>query len=162
MEYFIGLGTNQGNRLEHLKQARQLIEERLGKIKRVSPIYETAAWGLEDQADFLNQVILISSILNPTDVLQSALNIEAEIGRIRLKKWGPRIIDIDILFAENQVLNLDQLTLPHPLIQERNFVLQPLVDLSPNFVHPTLNKTMFQLLKESPDKQEIILYSSTT
>jgi len=144
---YLGLGTNQGDRLGNLQKAIDLLEERIAPIEQKSQIYQTAAWGIEDQAPFLNMVIKLSTLLGPKAILKAVLAIEADMGRERKQKWGERLIDIDILFFGNQILETPELIIPHPFIQERNFVLVPMAELAPDFVHPIHQKSI-RLLKE--------------
>ena len=140
-----------GNSLAQLKKAKSLIHKQVGKVSRSSAFYSTAAWGNTDQPDFLNQVVVISTKLNPELVLAQILLIEKSMGRIRTVKNAPRIIDIDILFYEKDIIKLNDLIVPHPLIQERKFVLTPLNELSPNFIHPVFKKNIHELLKNCKD-----------
>jgi 2-amino-4-hydroxy-6-hydroxymethyldihydropteridine diphosphokinase len=123
----------------------------LGKVTRKSKLYVTAAWGNSNQPDFLNQVIIVETKLTALQVIEVILNIEIKMGRVRTTKNAPRIIDIDILFFNKEIIAEENLDVPHPQIQNRRFVLIPLNELSPNFKHPVLNKTMHQLLKICPD-----------
>jgi 2-amino-4-hydroxy-6-hydroxymethyldihydropteridine diphosphokinase len=152
---FLGLGSNIGDRIQHLETACNLIEQKIGVIASKSSIYETAAWGNTNQNAFLNQVIIVNRHWHPIDILDSILNIEKEMGRIREEKWGPRIIDIDLLYYSDVIVKMAELTLPHPFIQERRFVLEPLAEIAPNFIHPKLKKTNLELLNECSDKSEI-------
>ncbi len=133
-------------------QAKKNIQQQIGKIIRQSNLYSTAAWGNTQQPDFLNQVIIVQTKLTAAQTMQSILTIEKKMGRIRNKKNDPRIIDIDILFYNKEIIDNSNLIVPHPQLQNRNFVLVPLNQLSPNFKHPVLNKTIHQLLRNSPDK----------
>lgn len=148
---YLSLGTNLGERVQNLAQARQFIALIVGPIRQVSPIYETAAWGIEAQASFLNQVLEVETNLSPTALLEAILGIEQKMGRIRKVKWGERLIDIDILFYGDLVIDEERLKIPHPYIPVRNFVLAPLAAIAPNFVHPILKMTMAQLLEASTD-----------
>jgi 2-amino-4-hydroxy-6-hydroxymethyldihydropteridine diphosphokinase len=149
---YLLLGSNIGNTFNHLIKAKKLITKSIGSITRQSSLYTTAAWGNTKQADFLNQVIIITTTLLPEELMQSILTIEREMGRIRSKKNAPRIIDIDILFYKKEILETTVLTVPHPQIPNRRFVLTPLKELSPNFIHPVYKKTIHQLLRVCPDK----------
>lgn len=152
---YLLLGSNLGNSKQQLKDATKYIERRIGKVLRSSTIYKTAAWGKTDQPDFLNQVIIINSKLNAIDTLQTILSIEEMMGRKRTVKNAPRSIDIDILFYDHEIQQTEMLTIPHPLIQNRRFVLMPLNELTPDFVHPSLHKTIRELLAECPDMLDV-------
>ncbi len=144
-----------GNSHEQLLLAQKNIATDIGNIITSSSFYSTAAWGNTDQSDFLNQVLVLETSLTATKVLKSVLAIEEKMGRVRTIKNAPRIIDIDILFFNNDVIFLKNLTIPHPEIQNRRFVLTPLVELSANFVHPVLKKTINQLLIECKDNLNV-------
>jgi len=143
---YIGLGSNLGDRLGNLIEAAhqiKLIKDTV--ITRYSSVYETDPWGDEDQPDFFNAVIEIETAIGCCDLLQQLLNIEDYMGRVRERKWGPRVIDLDILLYGNRIIEITELKIPHPLMQERNFVLIPMVELVPNLVHPLLKKTIQSL-----------------
>ena len=146
------LGSNLGNRRLNIDRAISLIKKEVGLLLRQSSIYETAAWGVENQPDFLNVALLIQSLLLPDEALERILLIEAEIGRVRKQRWGARIIDIDILFYNDWCIDYPDLTIPHPRIHERNFVLYPLSEIIPDFIHPLLGKTIQQLKKSTGDE----------
>ncbi len=148
-------GGNVGDSLKTLQRANGLIQERVGPIIKSSSVYKTAAWGKTDQDDFLNQVLEVQTSFSPEELMDSLLEIEMELGRKRLEKYGPRIIDLDILFYDDLVLNSERLTIPHPQIQFRRFVLQPLFELEPGLIHPVIKKSMGVLLKECPDLLEV-------
>ena len=145
-EVVLLLGTNLGSRENNLQLAISLLTGLVGNLIKQSSIYETAAWGLENQPNFLNQIIILSTSQSPKFLMKTILKIEKKMGRERLVKMGPRIIDIDILFYENRIINKPSLTIPHPRIQFRRFVLEPLNELQPNYVHPILNKSVKDLL----------------
>ena len=140
-----------GDRLHILSKAREFITDKCGKIIIQSSVYETAAWGKEDQEAFLNQVILIETKLSPTDLLRSVLKIEENLGRKREVKYGPRIIDIDIIFFNDEVINMEGLKVPHPRMQNRRFVLIPLNEIASQKYHPVLKKNVSRLLSDCPD-----------
>ncbi len=154
---FLLLGTNEGDRIANLTSALSYIEKEAVTVLQISKIYETAAWGNTDQPSFLNQVVLLETALDPEELLSVLLKIEMELGRIRKQKWGPRVIDIDILFYGDTVISTENLKIPHPEIQNRRFTLVPLVDLSPDFIHPTLHCSLRQLLGITTD--ELLLVS---
>jgi 2-amino-4-hydroxy-6-hydroxymethyldihydropteridine diphosphokinase len=143
---YLLLGSNMGNSHEQLLLAQKNIVADIGKITASSSLYSTAAWGNTDQADFLNQVLIVETNLPASKLLKSILSIEKKMGRVRTIKNAPRIIDIDILFCNSDVVKLKNLTIPHPEIQNRRFVLTPLAELSANFMHPSLKKSINQLL----------------
>jgi 2-amino-4-hydroxy-6-hydroxymethyldihydropteridine diphosphokinase len=156
---YLLIGGNIGNREETLGEARELIKQHCGIITITSSIYETAAWGKTDQPSFLNQALEIKTELNARQLMRRILKVEKMMGRIRKEKYGPRIIDIDILLFNNEVHNFPLLKLPHPVMQNRRFALIPLAEIAPNIVNPTLKKTINQLLKDCPDKLEVKKYS---
>ncbi len=143
--YFL-LGSNVGNSREHLILAAQYIQTEIGKIITASSFYRTAAWGNNNQPDFLNQVIVAETKLDAQKVLQKALSIEEIMGRIRTEKNAPRIIDIDILYFNKEIINTPYLIVPHSQIAYRRFVLVPLAAIAPLLKHPVLHKTSVELL----------------
>jgi len=148
-------GGNMGNRAETLENANLLISQHCGRITALSSLYETAAWGNTNQASFLNQALEIETDLEPRGLLRQLLKIETRIGRIRKEKYGPRIIDVDILFYNQEIHNYPSLKLPHPEIENRRFVLVPLTEIAAGFVHPVLKKTIAELLDECPDTLDV-------
>ena len=148
---YLLIGGNLGNREQNLRRATDSIDAKLGTVVQASSIYETEAWGMQDQPAFLNQVLLVETKLDPMQVLLAILSIEEEMGRKRKEKFGPRTIDIDILFFGNVVAKQTDLTIPHPQLHLRRFTLEPLNEIAPGFVHPVLLKTISQLLDESTD-----------
>ena len=153
---YILLGSNQGDKRNNIFRAVELIQQNVGNILNKSSQYKTAAWGKEDQPDFLNMVIEIESNLKPSELLKVLLNIENKIGRIRKEKWEARIIDIDILYYDQITVDKPKLKIPHPEIQNRRFTLVPLVEISADFIHPILNKSNFLLLNECFDDLQVI------
>ena len=149
------IGGNLGNRKENLSKAVSLIKEQCGSLTRSSSIYETEAWGKTDQPSFLNQALEISTSLNARQLMRKVLKIEEEMGRVRKEKFGPRIIDIDILFFENEIHDLRFLKVPHPEMQNRRFVLVPLAEINSTLQHPVLKKSIAELLEECPDNLEV-------
>lgn len=150
-EVYLQLGSNIGNSKKQLSIAYDYLSERLGPLTRKSSLYQTAAWGNTDQPDFINQIVVLQTHSDAEDCIEKILDIELKMGRIRTQKNAPRIIDIDILFFNKEIINLKNLIVPHPALQNRLFVLIPLDELSPNFVHPLLNQTVHQLLMKCPD-----------
>jgi|SRR5690349_4774582 2-amino-4-hydroxy-6-hydroxymethyldihydropteridine diphosphokinase len=144
-------GGNMGQRDEQLSYAARLIEERCGNIIDRSSLYETAAWGKTDQDSFLNQALVLETSLNARDLLHEILYIENLMGRDRIEKYGPRIIDIDVIFFNHDVIREPGLTVPHPEMSKRRFVLQPLNQVIPAYIHPVYYKTVSQLLDECTD-----------
>jgi 2-amino-4-hydroxy-6-hydroxymethyldihydropteridine diphosphokinase len=151
MTAFLSLGGNLGNTREIFEQTYLLIEKKIGRICKKSHLYQTAAWGLTEQADFLNQVIEVETNNKPEEILAHLLQIEHELGRVRDVRWGPRRIDLDLLFVDDLVVNSAQLTLPHPHIQDRKFILIPLAEIAPNVIHPQLKRTAQELLNSTLD-----------
>lgn len=129
----------------------------IGPIVRQSSVYETKPWGKTNQPDFFNQVILIHTTKSSEDCLLLLLAIEEQMGRKREEHWGARIIDLDLLYADDDIMETDRLTLPHPAIPQRKFVLVPLVEIAPEFLHPRLKKNQRQLLDKCPDELEVKL-----
>lgn len=127
------------------------IEAKIGNITKRSSLYETASWGKHDQPDFFNQVIEVKTSLKPQELLSGILSIEAQLGRKRIEKWGSRIIDIDILLYQDQVINEPELIVPHPYLAFRRFCLMPLCEIAPEFIHPLLKKNIQELLIELSD-----------
>jgi 2-amino-4-hydroxy-6-hydroxymethyldihydropteridine diphosphokinase len=152
---YLLIGGNIGDRIKNLAKTRSFIEIEIGKIVKASSIYETAAWGITDQPDFLNQVLLIESKLPAQKIMQLILSIENKLGRVRTQKNASRIIDIDILFYNNEIINETGLTVPHPEIQNRKFALMPLNEITPDLVHPILKISLKHLLYISKDKLEV-------
>ena len=153
---YLGLGTNLGDQKENLRKAIEAIALKLSVCKQ-SSLYETAAWGYTDQPDFLNQVIEVETGLTPLRLLNFLKRTEVELGRIENFRYGPRLIDIDILFYDDLVKNTSRLQIPHPRIPERAFVLVPLNEIAPSLEHPVLGKTITELLEDVPDKAGVRL-----
>jgi 2-amino-4-hydroxy-6-hydroxymethyldihydropteridine diphosphokinase len=152
---YLLLGSNMGNSKAQLAIAKKLISKKLGIIIRQSKLYQTAAWGNTDQPDFLNQIIVVTSQFKAAECLEKILAIELQMGRIRTQKNAPRIIDIDILFFNKEIIHNQNLIVPHPAIQDRRFVLTPLNELSPAFIHPVLGKTNHELLLKCSDNLNV-------
>ena len=148
---FLLLGTNQGDRKKNLTFARNAIELSVGPILKASSLYQTAAWGKTDQPDFLNQALEVETLLSAENVLGELLRIEQSMGRQREEKWGERIMDIDILFYENEIHNSPQLTIPHPELPNRRFALGPLAEIAGDIIHPVLNLKIQEMLERCSD-----------
>ena len=148
---YLMIGGNIGDRLVNLENARKSIEQRCGGIQKQSSIFETEAWGYKDQPAFYNQALCIETELSPQDLMATLLSIERAMGRERLMPLGPRIIDLDIIYYNQTIIETPTLIVPHPRLSERNFVLAPLMEIAPDFVHPILKKTNAVLYNESID-----------
>jgi 2-amino-4-hydroxy-6-hydroxymethyldihydropteridine diphosphokinase len=156
---YLLLGANLGDRSYTLAQAREQLAQRVGAVLQKSPIYETAAWGLTSQPAYFNQVLMLKTPLLPEVVLAETQAIEQMLGRVRAERWGARVIDIDLLFYNDLMLNTPELTLPHPYLHLRRFTLQPLADIAPDLMHPVLRQTIRQLLDACPDESQVIKFS---
>ena len=154
---FLGIGSNLGDRLGNLYQAQAALAPQI-RLLRASAVYETPPWGYNDQPAFLNQALEVETELAPQALLTRLKEIETELGRVKNFRYGPRLIDLDILFYGEQVYQSETLSIPHSMLAERAFVLVPLAELAPDFVHPQLKRSVADLLAERPDRDEIVLY----
>jgi 2-amino-4-hydroxy-6-hydroxymethyldihydropteridine diphosphokinase len=152
---YLLIGGNMGNRLQNLRRAVELIHSTLGAVVAQSAIYDTAAWGKTDQQSFLNQALAIKTPFSAPALMQHILQTEEAMGRKRQEKYDPRIIDIDILFFNNAIIDTPFLTVPHPQLPNRRFALVPMNEIAPRLVHPVLQKTVQELLLHCPDKLEV-------
>lgn len=152
---YLLLGSNMGDSQLQLSRAIKYISKEVGTVIRQSKLYTTAAWGNTNQPDFLNQVIIVETALTPKNSIQTILGIEEKMGRVRTVKNAPRMIDIDILYFNKEIIDSKLLIVPHPEIQNRRFVLIPLNELSPNFVHPLIGKSNHQLLADCTDELNV-------
>ncbi len=145
------LGSNVGDRESNLSLAIEQIQN-LGSISQTSSLFKTAPWGKLDQAYFINQALELKTSIEAIPLLDKLLEIEKTMGRIREEKWGPRLIDIDIIFFDDQIMETEKLHIPHPGMHLRNFVLEPVTEIAADWVHPVFKKSVETLLKESPDE----------
>lgn len=148
----LSIGSNQGNRLENIKSCINLIHQEVGTVIRVSKLYETPAWGFESDA-FYNCALLLHTTSSAQKILNQVLKVEKQLGRIRLNQEGyqSRIIDVDVIFFDDEIIETEKLHIPHPLMQNRNFVLLPMQDLKLDWKHPVFQKTVSELISVSPD-----------
>ena len=151
-------GGNMGNREENLAKARELVGEQCGTVSKVSSVYETAAWGMTEQPAFLNQALELQTNLNARQLIRRILKVEKQMGRVREEKYGPRIIDIDILLFNQEKHNYHFLKLPHPEMQNRRFALLPLSEIAAQEIHPVFNKTISTLLAGCKDELDVKKY----
>lgn len=152
---YIGLGSNMGDRAARLSQARRLLENAGVRIVRASSVYRTEPVEVTDQEEFLNQVVDCAPAGSPEDLIQTCLGVEREMGRIRARPGGPRVIDIDLLLFGDLVREREGLRLPHPRLHLRRFVLVPLVEIAPGARHPLLGLTAAELLARCPDRSRV-------
>lgn len=152
---YLLIGGNLGEKWKNLEVARTKLNAKAGKIVSFSGIYKTAAWGKTDQPSFLNQALKVETWLSPKDLLKAINDIEREMGRERLEKFGPRLIDIDILFYNDEIVAIPELRIPHPELQNRRFVLVPLADIASDYIHPVLKKKVSDLLENCPDRLDV-------
>ena len=154
---YLALGSNMGNRLANLKAATNNLTPQMA-VKNKSSVYETPPWGFVEQSRFLNQVVMVNTYLKPQALLGHLKRLEIALGRVPNFQNGPRLIDIDILFYDELVLDTPPLVIPHPHLHERAFVLVPLAEIAPDFVHPVLERPIHELL-DKLDRSDIKLYS---
>jgi len=152
---FLLLGSNLGDRSGNIERATKYISNLIGPILKSSSTYETMAWGIEDQQDFLNQVLKISTSLPPKQLLEQLLQIEEAMGRIRQVKWGARLIDLDILFYNDMIIESENLIIPHPGIPDRRFTLVPLAEIAGVQIHPKIGLPIDSLLSNCTDSLEV-------
>ena len=147
---YLALGTNIGNRRRNMITAAALLAERVGDVLALSGFYETEPWGFQSENTFLNAALRLETFLSPLELLKATQQIEAEMGRTQKSNgtYHDRIIDIDILLYDDLILQTPELTLPHPLMQDRRFVMEPLLEIAPNVVHPVFKKTIVSLIRE--------------
>jgi 2-amino-4-hydroxy-6-hydroxymethyldihydropteridine diphosphokinase len=159
MKVFLGIGTNLGNRESNLKEVVKEIEEYIGQVLQTSSVYETAPWGFTAENDFLNMVVKVETLHSPFGLLKRVLMVESMLGRIRNEEqYTSRIIDIDILLYEDQVIDEKNMRIPHPLMHERKFVLVPLCEIAAEMLHPVLKESFGALLNTCHDKNKVTKY----
>jgi 2-amino-4-hydroxy-6-hydroxymethyldihydropteridine diphosphokinase len=153
---YLSLGSNRGDRMANLYRAIKLLADWAGTIAVISSFYETQPWKMMDETEFFNQVLLLETNLSAKQLMDIIIQIESVMGRVRtIAKYEPRTIDIDILFFNDEISNEEGLIIPHPLLQERRFVLEPLSEIAPDFIHPVFKKSILQLLTDCKDKSLI-------
>lgn len=148
---YLSIGTNLGDRQSNLKTAVTLIGQRIGTVQAVSQAFETEPWGFQSPNAFLNQALQVTTDMNPVDALKTTQAIESEMGRTSKSHnsmYADRLIDIDLIFFDDQVIELPGLKIPHPLMHKRQFVLEPLSEIAPEIVHPLLHKTVREMFEE--------------
>ena len=156
---YLQLGSNLGERAKFISDAVKKISESIGKVSTISQVYESTPWRVDGQANYLNQIIEVKTIFSAQDILAAILKIEKDLGRVRIEKWGERLIDIDIIFFNNDIIETAELCIPHRHMHERNFVLVPLHEIAPDFLHPKYQKTVAQLYNQSRDSEKVVEYA---
>ena len=156
---FLGLGSNLGDRMGHLEQGLGILGERMRLVK-VSSIYETEPWGFEEQPAFLNCVVEGVAVASPEGVLEILKEAEKRVGREAMFEWGPRVFDADLLFYGKRIVNLPQLTVPHPRIPQRAFVLVPMAEIAPDLVHPLFGMTVEVMAARVEGREGVRWYSA--
>ena len=155
-QVFLGTGGNTGNKQENFDKVYTFIKNELGDIIQPSSVYETSPWGFESKDNFWNQVLSIETTLSPEELLLKIAEIETSFGRNRENEgYSSREMDIDILYFDDEIINTEKLTIPHPLLHKRLFVLVPLAEIAPDFVHPVLKLSSLEMLNICEDKSEI-------
>ncbi len=155
IDVFLLLGSNLGDRHLFLKKAIEFIERDIAPVVKISSVYETQSWGKTDLPDYLNQVVMIQTMIPAQVILKKILNIEIVLGRRREEKWGSRTIDVDILFYGNEVIDENGLQVPHPQLQNRMFTLEPLAEIAPALIHPEIKKNILTLKTELKDSLNV-------
>jgi 2-amino-4-hydroxy-6-hydroxymethyldihydropteridine diphosphokinase len=161
---YLLLGSNIGDRLNYLNKASEAVRLIAGRVIRCSSVYETESWGFVDSTPFLNQVIVVQTNLRADELMKKLLLAETELGRLRGKAgegYSARIIDIDLLFYGQQIINEPELTVPHPRLHQRRFALMPMVEIAPGLIHPVLKSSMAELEAICPDSLKVVKYNSS-
>jgi len=153
---YLLLGSNIGDRAAHLEQAQRTLAATAGAVVTASSFYETAAWGVEDQPAFLNQVLAIRTALDAPALLAACLATEQQAGRERIQRWAARTLDVDILLYGDAIIDTPTLSVPHPALPGRRFALTPLAEVAPQLVHPQLGQTVNELLAACPDPLAVV------
>jgi len=154
---YLSLGSNMGDRAAYLRDAAGMIDKNIGKIARKSHVYETQPWGESKQDLFFNQVLMVNTTLDPRDLLEIITHIEKELGRVKTEKWGPRTIDIDILFYGKRIIRDKGLDIPHPELHKRGFVLVPMMEIAPELEHPVFKQPIDELYMACKDPAEVVM-----
>jgi 2-amino-4-hydroxy-6-hydroxymethyldihydropteridine diphosphokinase len=155
---YIGIGSNLGDRIRHCRRAVEELNRIPGcRVEEKSELYRTEPVGVEDQGWYVNGVVSLAVTLSAQELLEALLSIESDMGRERKKKWDSRIIDLDLLLYGQDVIHMEKLTVPHPLMHLRRFVLLPMAQLAPDLSHPLLGKTMEELLKRIPEAGQAVV-----
>lgn len=152
---YLGLGSNVGDREGYIEQAKKLLKEHVSNIES-APLYGSKAWGVTEQPDFINTAVCGDTALKPTELLKFIKDVEKRVGRVERFRWGPREIDVDIIFYGDLVYSSESLTIPHVGAHQRDTVLLPLIDLDPELVHPKFDKKLSELLQEIPQQERTI------
>ena len=155
---FLLLGSNIGDKKAEIEKAIQFIQKKIGKVKAISSLYESEPWQGPGQDNYMNRAIQIETTLTPDDLLKQIKSAEKILGRKSNEKWAAREIDIDILFFGRKVIKQKELQIPHPHMHERNFAIIPMMEIAPDFKHPTLDLTMDELYEQTLDASEVILH----
>jgi 2-amino-4-hydroxy-6-hydroxymethyldihydropteridine diphosphokinase len=157
---YLSIGFNLGVRLANVSRATDLVNEKIGTVEKRSSLYESSPWGYESDNEYINCVVLVRTVLSPQTVINTCKEIEKEMGRREEteNKYLDRIIDIDLLLYNNDVIQFPGLIVPHPRMHERKFVLLPLYEIAPDLIHPVYRKSMITLLKTTDDPGEVRLY----